>query len=87
MIVVICLQTTADYCFNVQRRERLQNIADYYVNVEINIRNILQADLSFIGQAQTLYMRNLLGWLETRLAQITVNHISIAQICLLFNIL
>ena len=36
-----------------------------YFNVEIKIRNIL-------------YMRSLLGWLETRLAQITRNYLKLA---------
>ena len=30
------------------------------------------------GPCGPLYMRNLLGWLETRLAQITLNYIKIA---------
>ena len=36
--------------------------------------------------AYTIYMRSLPGWLETRLAQITLNYLNIAQYCLLVKV-
>ena len=74
----------ANYCHlyyfkvEIQLRNILPALLVCYFNAEITIRNSLQALCSSGQCAESpgiVYMRNSLGWLETRLAQNTLNYL------------
>ena len=50
------------------------------------VRLVRHGDVATALPGSTLCMRNLLGWLETRLAQITLNQIKIAYVVVLFKV-
>ena len=46
-----------------------------------------EVDSTLKPSPNSIYMRNLLGWLETRPAQITLNYLNIAYAFLLFKVI